>query len=240
MDLSGIVKLIETYGLKGVILFLIIFFIYNLIKNGKMTTVLGKLYEVISKKITKEKNDNNKSITESDIINHDIFNYIDLWIQSKIPTIQYSTDFRTAVFRKYLIVYLESHKSKILEFINSKEYQKMDESGLWKALLDLINQIVADYEKNMVLNKIPNIIIVKMKNRNIESINLTIDLISGMCNSKFYESDKNLLKVYSILNIILSVLESTIASTNDVCNSINGKLKGLKFIDAEGNIVEEE
>lgn len=239
MDLSGIIKLIESHGIKSVILFLIVFFIYTLIKNGKMSTILDKIYKLISKKIIKQKKENNKNISECDILNHDIFNYIDLWIQSKIPTIEYSTEFRTAVFRKYLIIYLESYKSKIKEFINNKEYQKMNESELWKALLDLINNIVADYEKNMVLHKIPNEVIIKMKNRNIESINLTIDLINSMCNSSFYESDKNLLKIYSILNIILSILESTIGMSNEVCNSINGKLKGMTFINTQGNIVTE-
>jgi hypothetical protein len=44
-----------------------------------------------------------------------------------------------------------------------------------------------------------------------------------------YVADKNLLKVYSILNILLSVLENTISNSEEVCDSINGQLKGLKF-----------
>jgi len=38
-----------------------------------------------------------------------------------------------------------------------------------------------------------------------------------------------LLKVYSILNILLTILENTINSSEGVCNSINGALKGLTF-----------
>ena len=74
---------------------------------------------------------------------------------------------------------------------------------------------------------IPKIIIEKMKVRNNDTISLTIDLLEGVCNSQFYASDKNLLKVYSILNILLSVLENTISSSANICNSINGQLKGL-------------
>ncbi len=33
--------------------------------------------------------------------------------------------------------------------------------------------------------------------------------------------------MYSILNIVLSVLESTISNSESICNSINGQLKGL-------------
>jgi hypothetical protein len=73
------------------------------------------------------------------------------------------------------------------------------------------------------------IVIEKMKIKNNETIKLKIDLIEGICSSQFYSSDKNLLKVYSILNILLSVLENTISSSESICNSINGALKGLTF-----------
>ena len=138
----------------------------------------------------KDVNSHVKAIADSDITNHDIFNYIDFWTYSKVPTIQFSTEYRTAVFRKYLTIYLKSYKRKISDFVNSKEYQDMDDAKVWKALLDLIE---------------------------------------GICNSRFYDSEKNFLKVYSILNILLSVLENTISNSESVCNSINGALKGLKF-----------
>jgi hypothetical protein len=76
---------------------------------------------------------------------------------------------------------------------------------------------------------IPKIIIEKMKVRNNDTISLTIDLLEGVCTSQFYASDRNLLKVYSILNILLSVLENTISSSANICNSINGQLKGLSM-----------
>ena len=76
---------------------------------------------------------------------------------------------------------------------------------------------------------IPKIVIEKMKSKNNDTITLTIDLIEGICNSQFYTSDKNFLKLYSILNIILSVLENTISNSENVCNSINGALKGLTY-----------
>jgi len=40
------------------------------------------------------------------------------------------------------------------------------------------------------------------------------------------ESDDNYLKLYSILNIILSILENTISNAGPICDSINGELKG--------------
>ena len=105
----------------------------------------------------------------------------------------------------------------------------MDDAQIWKSILNTINTIVYDYEREMLDSGIPKVIIDKMKIKNNDNITLTIDLIEGVCSSQFYESENNYLKVYSILNILLSVLENTIMHSESVCNSINGQLKGLTF-----------
>jgi hypothetical protein len=178
---------------------------------------------------TKDLNTQVRNITDSDIINHDIFNYIDFWMYSKVPTFQFSTEYRTAVFRKYLAIYLRNYKKDISSFVNNNDYKTMDDAKVWKALLNLINTIVYDYEREMIDSGLPKVVVDKMKVKNNDTITLTFDLIEGICNSPFYKSESNYLKVYSILNILLSVLENTIANSEAVCNSINGQLKGLKF-----------
>ena len=232
MELNDISTILEKYGFKGGIFVIIIFLLVTMIKSNWFSNILSKLSDKLVEKFMRNKtkdNGNVRHITDSDITNHDIFNYIDFWTYSKVPTIQFSTEYRTAVFRKYLTIYLKSYKRKIQEFVNKKEYQEMDDAKVWKALLDLINQIVYDYEKEMTDAGIPKIVIDKMKVKNNDTITLTIDLIEGICNSQFYDSDKNFLKVYSILNILLSVLENTISNSEAICNSINGQLKGLTF-----------
>ena len=148
---------------------------------------------------------------------------------SKVPTFQFSTEYRTAIFRKYLTIYLRNYKKNISKFTLSKDYQEMDDAKLHTNLLNLINLTVYDYEKECDDVGIPKIIVEKMKVKNNDTIALTLDLIEGVCSSQFYKSEKNLLKVYSILNILLSVLENTISNSENVCNSINGQLKGLTF-----------
>lgn len=233
MDINDIITIFEKYGMKGSIFIVFIFLLISMLKSTWFSNLLGKLSDKFVEKFMRNKvkdvGAHVKSITDSDITNHDIFNYIDFWTYSKVPTIQFSTEYRTAVFRKYLTIYLKSYKRKISDFVNSKEYQTMDDAKVWRALLDLINQIVYDYEREMSDVGIPKIIIDKMKAKNNDTITLTIDLIEGICNSQFYDSEKNLLKVYSILNILLSVLENTISNSENVCNSINGQLKGLKY-----------
>lgn len=231
INFTDIVDLVEKNGITGLFSAFLIFIVYNIIKSEWMSEKLGKLSDFFIDKFIRNKVSETdvKKVSSSDIENHDIFNYIDFWMYSKIPTIQFSTDYRTAVFRKYLTIFLKCYKKNIDVFIKSKQFETMDEPQILKAFLNLINQTVYDYEKEITEVGIPAIIVEKMKIKNNDNILLTIDLIEGICSSSFYDSEKNYLKVYSILNIFLSVLDSTINSSEFICNSINGQLKGLKF-----------
>lgn len=232
MGISDITSLIDKYGIKGAIFVILIFLFILMLKSKWFGNLLSKLSDKFIERFMKSKTKDItqvRNINDSDISNHDIFNYIDFWMYSKVPTFQFSTEYRTVVFRRYLTIYLRSYKSNIAKFIMSKEYQEMDDAKLSTSLLNLINRIVYDYEREMEEAGIPKVIIEKMKVKNNDTITLTIDLIEGICSSQFYSSDKNYLKVYSILNILLSVLENTISNSEGVCNSINGQLKGLTF-----------
>lgn len=162
------------------------------------------------------------TIKETDVINHDIFNYIDYWTYSKVPTLQFSGKNKTDIFRKYLKILLQKYKSNLSDWVQSKNFEEMDNSKLWTSVLSVINTTIHDYEEEMEKNGIPKEIIEKMKSRNNDTISLTIDLLESICLSQFYDSEKNLLKVYSILNILLCILEYIISSSEKVCNSIDG------------------
>jgi len=237
MNFSDLVTIIEKHGIKGVITSALLFGIYTLIKSDWFATLMGKVSDWFMDKFMSNKIKNVEStvrkINVSDIQNHDILNYIDFWTYSKVPTFQFSTEYRTAVFRKYLTIFLKNYKRNIENFVSDKSYETMDEPQILKSFLNLINKTVYDYEREMVEVGITPVIIEKMKVKNNDNILLTIDLVEGICSSPFYDSDKNLLKVYSILNIIMSILENTVNGSEVICNSINGQLKGLSF---EGKI----
>jgi len=230
---TDLLKLIQDHGIKGVIFVLVMILLYGMGKSKWLGLWLSKMsdkfIERFIKKETKDINTGVRKINDSDITNHDIFNYIDFWTYSKVPTFQFSTEFRTAVFRKYLTIYLKNYKRNIEKFLADKSYETMDEPQILKGFLNLINQTVYDYEREMVEVGITPIIIEKMKVKNNDNISLTIDLVEGVCSSQFYNSENNLLKIYSILNILLTVLESTVNNAEGVCNTINGQLKGLTF-----------
>jgi len=227
---ESLVKEFSKHGLIGLLLLTILSTIYIAIKSEWFGKLFSRISDRFIEYFMKRKVGSDsgiKLITESDILNHDIFDYIDFWMYSRVPTFQFSTDYRTVVFRKYLIIYLKKHKENLTKYVNSKEFENMDYSQIWKSFLSLTNDIIYDYEREMSEQGIPRIIIEKMKTKNNDTISLTIDLIEGICNSQFYNSEKNLLKIYSILNIMLSILENTISNSEAVCDSINGQLKGL-------------
>ena len=233
MNYTDLVSIVEQHGIKGILISSLLLGIYTIIKSDWFGASMGKLSDwfidkFLSNKV-KEVESTVRKINISDIDNHDVFNYIDFWTYSKVPTFQFSTEYRTAVFRKYLTLYLKNYKRNIEKFVADKDYETMDEPQILKAFLNLINQTVYDYEREMVEVGIPSVIIEKMKVKNNDNILLTIDLVEGICSSQFYDSEKNLLKVYSILNIIMSVLENTINSSESICNTINGQLKGMEF-----------
>lgn len=233
-EISEIVELLEKYKIESAGLVSISVAAYLLIKNGVLTKVFNTLFERLLDWAIKKKNQGGVPaiININEVLNHDLFSYIDFWRYSTTPTLRFSSEFRTIVFRKYLSIYLKSHKDKIQQYVNSKNYVNMTDSELWKSFLTLFNDIVYSYESEMSSAGVPKVVIEKMKAKNNDWITLTIDLIENICTSQFYKSENNVLKVYSVLNIMLSILESTVQNSEAVCNSINGELSGLKISDA--------
>lgn len=169
---------------------------------------------------------------ESDILNHDIFNYIDFWLHTQIPTISLKTSYRTVVFKKYLHIFFNTHKQVLKKFVNNGDYKEMDRPELRKAMVRTITEISIKYEQDMLSEGIPEVIITKMKVVIKNKIDLMVDLINNICDSPFYDSNYNFLKVYSFLSVIHSILDNTLSNASFVCDSINGELAGL-YMDGE-------
>ena len=174
MNFSDLFNYLDKYGIGGFIVVLILFILITIFKTNWFSNLMSKL---IDKKFNKKDKDVKKDITESDISNHDIIKFIDFWLYSKVPTFVFSTDYRTAVFRKYIEIYLKGYKSNINDFIRSGKFKDMDDAQILQSFLSLINNTIYDYESDMKKQGIPDIIIEKMKVKNNDTLSLTIDLI---------------------------------------------------------------
>jgi len=143
MEIKDLVDLIEKQGIKGALIILLIFSLYKFANGKWLSDKLSKVSDWFIEKFIKSKvSDVEKSVRKintSDIDNHDVFNYIDFWTYSKVPTFQFSTEYRTAVFRKYLTIYLKNYKKNIEIFIKDKAYDTMDEPQILNSFLNLIN-----------------------------------------------------------------------------------------------------
>ena len=227
-DVFDILKILKGYQIEGAGVVCVVVLMYYMGKTGVITKVFGHLFEKYVDYFIKRKGARRglAEVSISELTNHDIFSFIDFWRYSKIPTFRFSTDYRTIIFRKYLTIMLKAYKDKLQAYVNSKSYVGMSDTELWKSLLTLINDTVYAYETEMANAGIPRVVIEKMKGKNNDWIGLTIDLVENICISQFYGSENNHLKVYSVMNIILSILENTIQNSESVCNSINGELSG--------------
>ena len=233
IEIQYLIEIFKEHGFGGLIFMAAVLSLISAFKSDWIKAIYTKLVDKFVERFMSDKTKDTKmtlanNITEADITSHEIFNYINLWKYSMVPTMNFSTEYRTVVFRKYLSIYLGCYRDDLKEFLDT-DYESMGPSEIKGAFLDMINKIIYDYERKMVDAGIPHIIVEKMKVRNNDTIHLTIDLIEGICGSNFYDSDNNYLKVYSILNIILSVLDNTISNSDSTCDSINGQLAGLSF-----------
>lgn len=241
-EIKYLIDIFKQYGFWGFISMALLLTLITAFKSQWIKKIYTVLVDKFVEWFMKEKTKDTKAtlatnITESDITSHEIFNYINLWKYSMVPTMNFSTEYRTIVFRKYLTIYLGCYRDDLKDFLQT-DYKSMGSSEIKGAFLDLLNKIIYDYERMMVDAGIPKVIIEKMKVRNNDTINLTIDLIEGICGSNFYDSSNNYLKVYSILNIILSVLDNTISNSESTCDSINGQLAGMSFSEGGRTVTE--
>ena len=111
MDIKDVISLFEKYGFASGVFTLFILLLIFAFKTTWVMTITSKISEKFVERFMKKKTKdissttNVKQITESDITNHDIFNYIDFWTYSKVPTFQFSTDYRTVTFKKKCVMF---------------------------------------------------------------------------------------------------------------------------------------
>jgi hypothetical protein len=99
------IEFIGNYGFSGVLFLIITTIIIGFFKTDWFQGILSRFGDFYIEKMVSSKNaeikTSVKEISESDIDNHDVIKFIDFWVYSKVPTFIFSTDYRTAVFRKY-------------------------------------------------------------------------------------------------------------------------------------------
>ena len=137
MTLQDLITFLKSYGLHGSFLVIFSYITWMFLKTDFISKRITKFFD----KIMDKKPSN--PINISHVVNHNMFNYIDFWIYSKVPTLNFATEYRTIVFRKYLTILLMKYRDNVQKYISSAVYEKMDDQELWKSVLTLLNTIVS-------------------------------------------------------------------------------------------------
>ena len=134
----------------GIVFTLIITFVAALLKSKAFKDFISgvinnSFLKLFKKNKKKESTDETSIVKETDIINHDLFNYLDFWLYNQIPSIQLRTQYRNTVFRKYLHIYFKTYKDVILDFVRQTQYQKYGQSSIEANFVEINNR----YHKNI-------------------------------------------------------------------------------------------
>jgi hypothetical protein len=230
MDVTTINHFItDNGGLISIFTLMVGSIILGLFKSGKATEIISAIIDALPGKKKKIEENNIRKISESDIINHELFSYAGFWLNNKIPSLKLKTEFRTVVFRDYLNVFFTKFVNNIQHFINQGVYKNMDNTQMRKELFNILNTTLIEIDNELRNKKVPNIIIHKMRVLNSSKIGLMTDLVHSICDSSFYDSENNYLKIFSFLNVVYSILDNTIVGAESLFNSLNGELLGLNY-----------
>lgn len=214
---------LENQSIGGGIILILILLSYALAKYNLFGSLFTSISDYLAEKIRGEKKSNIPSIVK----HHEIFSTIDFWMNIEIPKITYQTDFRTAVFRDYLITYFTVYKKKLYEFINSIDYKNIENEKLWDKLFSTLNSITVEFNKEVRLLGIPEIVIERMDAERKIIVDFMIETMRLSCFDNNYNNIG--LKIYAILNLCQHILYSVMMYSQKVCDGINGALSGKKY-----------
>lgn len=235
-ELKDLFDLFSVFGKWGAPIALLLYVCFVIMRSKLFAATFGKIVDwvlsLLGKKLTERPKDTDEKLTKkSDFSNHEVFSHIDYWVNNRIPTIRYKSDYRTMVFRKYLTILLRHYKISLQKLVSDKSTKEMDGDMLWKTILDMLNDTIFSYEREMEGVGIPKTVIESMKAKNNLTLVLTFSLLETVCVSKLYDSENNHLKMYAVLNTMMSILDHSISLSEMVCSEINGALSGCRYTD---------
>lgn len=233
MSIEEIIKITTHFEDKGIGFIITISVLVIVTKSKAVKNILSKLLNFfVDKLLMKKESSIEIKLTESDLIHHDIFSYIEYWTQSNINKINFSTEFRTMVFRKYLKIYLNTYSKEFKTYLIDRSYKVMGDAELRNSIQSLLTRIEVKYEENMIEAGIPQVVIEKMRISNTTTSMMLFNTTENICDSLHYKSEYNYLKIYSIMNTVQGILDAVITQSEKTCNSINGELSGKTYIES--------
>lgn len=229
MEATRLIEILNTYGVRTAITAPIIYALYYLSKSKIVGKIANKLMNRIIDKISNDtKKEADTNIKNSDIENHHIFNKMNNLLYRDIYTVDFGEDTMNILMRDYLSIIIKEFKVGIKVFVNKGDYIKMTPTEYTSELNRVINEILCKIDREVENRSLPVILVDNMKLKTITAVNFFMEITAGIASSHHYEN--NLIKTFSILNILSTVLDNLITKSSiKVADFIYEDLKGISY-----------
>ena len=222
-------------------------YILQLIVLGLIIGAFVLTFLWVKKKFTKEKQDNNVSVTVNidhdkadeyeeentehswtELMNHSFFRTVKQMINYEIQHIDIKERLRRAIFRDFLLIKFTVIHDRIKNFITAGNMDSMSSELFHNKLHSLITEIIQDYEALAIKETIPDIVIAKFNGWHRDKAAIVYKFVDDICEADdWYVS--NTVKFYSFLNQMTSILDLTLIDARKTLVHLNGELDAVVY-----------
>lgn len=167
----------------------------------------------------------------SDLITHPFFGSMDLYLRTKVLTLQFPEKGREAIFKDFLKFKFEVFINNTQEWLmkNLKELNTMDSHTLKNSIMILVAESVREYEQKAKDNGIPDIVLHKFRKFHDPQVEQVRQAIDNICDCEWLMATNNIERVAFIFQTLERAFEWTLINAELTLSDINGDLDGLVY-----------
>jgi hypothetical protein len=159
---------------------------------------------------------------------HSFFRSVQKMINYEIQHIEIKERLRRAIFRDFLLIIFTVYHDKIRSFVISGNMDQMSSELFHNKLHSLVTEIINEYERLAIREKIPDIVISKYNKWHQDKTEIIYRFVDDVCEADdWYVS--NSVKFYSFLNQMTSILDLTLIDARKTLVHLNGELDKIEY-----------
>lgn len=162
------------------------------------------------------------------LLGHSFFRSVQKMINYEIQHIEIKERLRRAIFRDFLLIIFTVYHDKIRNFVTSGNMDQMSSELFHNKLHSLVTEIIQEYERLAIREKIPEAVITKYNKWHQDKTEVIYRFVDDVCEADdWYVS--NSVKFYSFLNQMTSILDLTLIDARKTLVHLNGELDKIEY-----------